>query len=189
MNMQYDIYLALPRGFCAGVERAIQTVENCLKKYGKPVYVLHEIVHNKHVISELQAGGAIFVEHLAQIPKGGIAIFSAHGVSKDVEKYADELGLRTVNATCPLVTRVHRMVEKYHEEGCETLIIGHHNHPEVEGTAGRVENRVQIVSETGCRLFQQLKKPKRLLSAILTRLALLPRPHWLKRILKVLLLP
>ncbi len=146
MNMQYDIYLALPRGFCAGVERAIQTVENCLKKYDNPVYVLHEIVHNKHVISELQAGGAIFVEHLAQIPKGGIAIFSAHGVSKDVEKYADELGLRTVNATCPLVTRVHRMVEKYHEEGCETLIIGHHNHPEVEGTAGRVENRVQIVS-------------------------------------------
>lgn len=141
-----QIYLASPRGFCAGVERAIETVKLCLKRYGKPVYVLHEIVHNKHVIFELEAAGAVFVEKLLDIPSGGVCIFSAHGVSVGVEKSAEKLKLRTVDATCPLVGSVHRMVEKYHQEGCDVIIIGHHRHPEVEGTAGRVTDKVHVVA-------------------------------------------
>lgn len=146
MTSNTEIYLASPRGFCAGVERAIETVKLSLSKYGKPVYVLHEIVHNKHVIDELKQRGAVFVEHLADVPKGEVCVFSAHGVSKGVEAYASDLGLQTVDATCPLVTSVHRMVEKYYAQGIEVLIIGHHNHPEVEGAAGRVPNGVQIVA-------------------------------------------
>lgn len=146
MTAQYKVYLASPRGFCAGVERAIDTVNLCLKKYGKPVYVLHEIVHNKNVIEELQKRGAKFVEHLTEVPTGEVCVFSAHGVSVSVEKFATELGLQTVDATCPLVTSVHRMVEKYHAEGHDVLIVGHHNHPEVEGTAGRVKDRVQVIA-------------------------------------------
>ena len=110
------------------------------------MYVLHEIVHNKHVISELEALGAQFVENLGDIPRGGVCIFSAHGVSRGIENKAKELGLRTVDATCPLVTSVHGMVEKYHAMGCDVVIIGHHKHPEVEGTAGRVAGRVHIVA-------------------------------------------
>ena len=146
MAEEFFIYLASPRGFCAGVERAIETVKRCLRRYGKPVYVLHEIVHNKHVISELEESGAVFVEHLRDIPYGGVCIFSAHGVSLAIENRAKELGLRTVDATCPLVTSVHGMVEKYHSMGYDVVIIGHHNHPEVEGTAGRVADRVHIVA-------------------------------------------
>lgn len=141
-----QVYLASPRGFCAGVERAIETVKLCLKRYGKPVYVLHEIVHNKHVIVELEAAGAVFVEKLQDIPPGEVCIFSAHGVSVNVEESAKRLALRTVDATCPLVSSVHRMVEKYHNEGCDVIIIGHHRHPEVEGTAGRVSSGVHIVA-------------------------------------------
>ncbi len=141
-----QVFLASPRGFCAGVKRAIETVKRSLAEYGAPVYVLHEIVHNKHVIEELRKEGAVFVEHLAVVPRGEVVIFSAHGVSLAVEEYAAKLGLHRVNATCPLVTSVHRMVERYHREGCDVLIIGHHNHPEVEGTAGRVCERVQVIS-------------------------------------------
>ncbi len=141
-----EIVLATPRGFCAGVERAIETVRLSLKKYGSPVYVLHEIVHNRHVLQELEELGAVFVEQLTDIPKGGICIFSAHGVSRTVELRAVSLGLMTIDATCPLVSSVHRMVEKYHAENYDVLIIGHHKHPEVEGTAGRVTGRVHIVS-------------------------------------------
>ncbi len=146
MEGKTKILLASPRGFCAGVERAIATVRASLEKYGAPVYVLHEIVHNRHVIDELKEAGAVFVEHLADVPKGEVVIFSAHGVSRKVEEYAAELGLHRINATCPLVTSVHRMVERYHRQGCDVLIIGHHNHPEVEGTAGRVAGRVQVVA-------------------------------------------
>ena len=147
MSESFDVYLASPRGFCAGVERAIETVRICLSRFGKPVYVLHEIVHNKHVIAELEQAGAVFVEHLRDIPQGGVCIFSAHGVSLTIEKKARELGLRTVDATCPLVTSVHGMVEKYHAMGYDVVIIGHHGHPEVEGTAGRVQGRVHIVAD------------------------------------------
>ncbi|MGW8158188.1 MAG: 4-hydroxy-3-methylbut-2-enyl diphosphate reductase [Desulfoprunum sp.] len=141
-----EIILAQPRGFCAGVERAIETVRLTLRRYGEPVYVLHEIVHNLHVLNELEQLGAVFVEDLADIPAGGICIFSAHGVSRAVEQAARQLGLKTVDATCPLVGSVHRMVEKYHGEGCDVLIIGHHGHPEVIGAAGRVTDRVHVIS-------------------------------------------
>ncbi len=147
MNETFNIFLASPRGFCAGVERAIETVKQCLEKYGQPIYILHEIVHNRHVIEELQKSGAVFVEHLEHIPRGEVCIFSAHGVSKGVEKQASELGLRTVDATCPLVNSVHTMVEKYHLLDYDVLIIGHHNHPEVEGAAGRVSGRVYVVAD------------------------------------------
>lgn len=140
------IMLASPRGFCAGVERAIETVKIALQEHGSPVYVLHEIVHNKHVISDLQKGGAVFVEELAEIPSGSICIFSAHGVSSATEDRAKKLGLRTIDATCPLVSSVHRMVEKYSADGDQVIIIGHHGHPEVEGTAGRTDNEVLVVA-------------------------------------------
>jgi 4-hydroxy-3-methylbut-2-enyl diphosphate reductase len=146
MASDITVYLASPRGFCAGVERAIETVKLSLRRYGKPVYVLHEIVHNKHVILELEKSGAVFVENLQDIPPGEVCVFSAHGVSHTIEMRAVELGLRTVDATCPLVSSVHRMVEKYHSWGYDVIIIGHHRHPEVEGTAGRVSGRVHIVA-------------------------------------------
>ena len=143
---EFQITLASPRGFCAGVERAIETVKIALKKHGAPVFVLHEIVHNKHVIDDLRRGGAVFVEKLEEIPNGGICIFSAHGVSAATEELAQVLGLKTIDATCPLVSSVHRMVEKYHSEKYDIIIIGHHNHPEVEGTAGRIPNSAFVVS-------------------------------------------
>ena len=146
LNEKKHIILASPRGFCAGVVRAIETVKLTLKKHGAPVYVLHEIVHNKHVLQELEQLGALFVERLSDIPSGKICIFSAHGVSAWVEERAKELGLRTLDATCPLVSSVHRMVEKYHRLDFDVIIIGHHRHPEVEGTAGRVKGKVHIVA-------------------------------------------
>jgi 4-hydroxy-3-methylbut-2-en-1-yl diphosphate reductase len=140
------IVIASPRGFCAGVVRAIETVENTLNKYGSPVYVLHEIVHNKHVIAHLEKRGAIFVKGLQDIPKGAICIFSAHGVSTAVEEEALQYGLRTIDATCPLVSSIHRIVENYSRKNYDMIIIGHHNHPEVVGTAGRVSTKVHIVA-------------------------------------------
>lgn len=142
----FNIILASPRGFCAGVERAIETVRQAITDHGKPVYVLHEIVHNKHVLQELEKLGAIFVEELDDIPSGEICIFSAHGVSVAIEQRAKELGLRTIDATCPLVGSVHHMVERYYSEDYDVIIIGHHKHPEVEGTAGRVAGNVHVVS-------------------------------------------
>jgi 4-hydroxy-3-methylbut-2-enyl diphosphate reductase len=147
MVSDMEVFLAAPRGFCAGVERAIETVKISLIRYGKPVYVLHEIVHNRHVIQELTESGAVFVENLQNIPSGEVCIFSAHGVSYAIERGAQELGLKTIDATCPLVGSVHRMVEKYHSWGYDVIIIGHHKHPEVEGTAGRVDGRVHIVAD------------------------------------------
>ena len=146
MTEGIDIILASPRGFCAGVVRAIETVKLALEETGAPVYVLHEIVHNKHVTSELSEKGTIFVKHLSEIPAGETCIFSAHGVSTEVEKKARDLKLRTIDATCPLVTSIHRMVETYHKRGFDVIIIGHHGHPEVEGTAGRVSGGVHIVA-------------------------------------------
>ncbi len=145
MKQEIEIILASPRGFCAGVVRAIETVKLTIDTVDKPVYVLHEIVHNKHVISELETRGANFVVDLSQVPCGDICIFSAHGVSLEVEKQANALGLKTVDATCPLVTSIHSMVERYHRQGYDVIIIGHHGHPEVEGTAGRVSGHVHVV--------------------------------------------
>jgi len=144
--MLSEIILANPRGFCAGVVRAIATVRLALEQWKPPIYVLHEIVHNKHVVHELEQQGVIFVEELADIPRGAVCIFSAHGVSTSIQQQAKKMGLRIIDATCPLVSSVHRMVEKYHGEGCEVMIIGHHRHPEVEGVAGRVTGGVHVIA-------------------------------------------
>ena len=141
-----EIYLANPRGFCAGVKRAIAIVNEALDKYGAPVYVLHEIVHNTHVINGLAQKGAVFIKSLEDIPKGAVTIFSAHGVAKAVEDRAKALGLNTVDATCPLVTRVHRRVARLNKIDYDVLIIGHKGHAEVEGICGRTQGKVQVIS-------------------------------------------
>ncbi|MBE0583155.1 MAG: 4-hydroxy-3-methylbut-2-enyl diphosphate reductase, partial [Desulfofustis sp.] len=143
---EIDVVLASPRGFCAGVVRAIETVKLTIEAEVPPVFVLHEIVHNRHVLAELEQLGARFVKDLGDIPANGICIFSAHGVSIDTERRAQTCGLRTIDATCPLVTGIHRLVEQYHGLGYDVIIIGHHGHPEVEGTAGRVGDRVHVVA-------------------------------------------
>ncbi len=140
------IILAKPRGFCAGVNRAIAIVNQALDRYGPPVYVLHEIVHNTHVIRELAERGAHFVEELEDIPIGAITIFSAHGVSVAVKERAARLGLRTIDATCPLVSKVHRRVARLNRIGYDVLVIGHKGHPEVEGTCGHATGAVHVVS-------------------------------------------
>lgn len=158
-NRKKEIIVASPRGFCAGVVRAIETVENTLNKYGAPVYVLHEIVHNKHVIAHLESRGAIFVKELQDIPPGKICIFSAHGVSIATREEAKRHDFLTIDATCPLVGSIHRIVENYSHRGYDIVIIGHHNHPEVVGTAGRATTRVHIVSNVGEAEELQLEKP------------------------------
>lgn len=138
------VILAQPRGFCAGVDRAIEIVELALKKFGAPVYVRHEIVHNKFVVDDLKAKGAIFVNEVDEIPDGGVTVFSAHGVSEKVENSAKLRELPTIDATCPLVTKVHNEARRYEAAGSEIILIGHKGHPEVEGTSGRV-NKVTLV--------------------------------------------
>src|SRR3954466_6487137 len=135
-----DVLLANPRGFCAGVERAIEIVERALAQFGAPIYVRHEIVHNKHVVESLRAKGAVFVEELDEVPGGATVIFSAHGVSKAVQEEAARRGLKGFDATCPLVTKVHVEVAKMLREGYEIVMIGHHGHPEAEGTMGQASS-------------------------------------------------
>jgi 4-hydroxy-3-methylbut-2-enyl diphosphate reductase len=139
------VVLAQPRGFCAGVVRAIDIVERALKKYGPPVYVRHEIVHNKFVVESLKAKGARFVEDVSEIPDGAVAIFSAHGVSKQVEREASERSLPVIDATCPLVTKVHNQGKRYVGQGRTVILIGHAGHPEVEGTMGQIPGTVVLV--------------------------------------------
>lgn len=139
--------LAEPRGFCAGVVRAIDIVERALELYGPPVYVLHEIVHNPHVVDGLRSRGAIFVETVDEIPPGARAIFSAHGVSDSVVEAAAARGLRSIDATCPLVTKVHGQAQRYANQDYDVVIVGHAGHPEVEGTRGSVRGRVHVVGE------------------------------------------
>ena len=148
MNLpnKLKIYLAEPRGFCAGVNRAINIVEKAIEKYGKPIYVRHEIVHNKFVVDDLKAKGAIFVKELDEIPSGSIVIFSAHGVSEEVERNAERLRLHSIDATCPLVTKVHLEAKSHEKKGRTIILIGHQGHPEVEGTSGRVKSPVYLVS-------------------------------------------
>jgi 4-hydroxy-3-methylbut-2-enyl diphosphate reductase len=134
-----QIYLASPRGFCAGVDRAIEIVERAIELFGAPIYVRHEVVHNKYVVDRLRGLGAIFVEELADVPAGSTVIFSAHGVSTAVEKEAKERGLTVFDATCPLVTKVHMEVQRYAREGRDVILIGHAGHPEVDGTMGRFD--------------------------------------------------
>jgi 4-hydroxy-3-methylbut-2-enyl diphosphate reductase len=139
------IVLAKPHGFCAGVVRAIEIVERALQKYGAPVYVRHEIVHNKHVVDSLKAKGARFVETLSEIPENAVTIFSAHGVARSVEEEAAGRGLPVLNATCPLVTKVHNQGKRYLAQGRTLILIGHAGHPEVEGTMGQISGPVALV--------------------------------------------
>jgi len=145
MMQEAEVLLAQPRGFCAGVDRAIAVVESALSLHGAPIYVRHEIVHNKHVVEDLRAKGAVFVEALSEVPAGGTVIFSAHGVSLQVREEADARGLRVFDATCPLVTKVHIEVSRMREQGREVVMIGHRGHPEAEGTMGQSGSGMYLV--------------------------------------------
>ncbi|MAK55175.1 MAG: 4-hydroxy-3-methylbut-2-enyl diphosphate reductase [Pusillimonas sp.] len=140
-----EIVLAQPRGFCAGVDRAIEIVERALKLHGAPIYVRHEIVHNRFVVNDLRRKGAIFIDELDQAPAGAIVVFSAHGVSKQVRRQAEELDLQVFDATCPLVTKVHVEVARMRQAGREIIMIGHRGHPEVEGTLGQADGGMYLV--------------------------------------------
>lgn len=142
-----EILLAEPRGFCAGVDRAIEIVERALQKFGAPIYVRHEIVHNTYVVNDLKTKGAIFIEDLADVPSGATLVFSAHGVSLAVQDEAVARGFRIFDATCPLVTKVHVEVAKLHKEGFEFIMIGHKSHPEVEGTMGQLDSGIHLVED------------------------------------------
>jgi 4-hydroxy-3-methylbut-2-enyl diphosphate reductase len=146
-NGNSEIILAEPRGFCAGVDRAIDIVEHALSKFGAPIYVRHEIVHNTHVVDDLRARGAIFIEDLNDVPPNATLVFSAHGVPKEVEHEAERRGFRVFDATCPLVTKVHVEVAKLHKEGYEFIMIGHKGHPEVEGTMGQLPSGIHLVED------------------------------------------
>jgi 4-hydroxy-3-methylbut-2-enyl diphosphate reductase len=140
------VVLAQPRGFCAGVERAIEIVERALEKYGPPIYVRHEIVHNRYVVERLRAKGARFVDEIDEVPPGAVTIFSAHGVASEIERRAGERGLPVIDATCPLVSKVHIEGQRYANQGREIILIGHAGHPEIEGTMGRITGRVHLIS-------------------------------------------
>ncbi|MBN8503233.1 MAG: 4-hydroxy-3-methylbut-2-enyl diphosphate reductase [Burkholderiales bacterium] len=161
MQQLGEVLLAEPRGFCAGVDRAIEIVERAIRKFGAPIYVRHEIVHNTFVVNDLKAKGAIFIEDLAEVPPGATLVFSAHGVSQAVRREAAERGFSVFDATCPLVTKVHVEVAKLAREGYEFIMIGHKGHPEVEGTMGQLSSGIHLVEEVEdvarVQLAQQVK--------------------------------
>jgi len=157
-----EILLAQPRGFCAGVDRAIEIVERAIQLHGAPIYVRHEIVHNAYVVDDLRKKGAIFIEQLEEVPCGSTVIFSAHGVSKLVRSDAESRGLRVYDATCPLVTKVHVEVAKMREEGYDIVMIGHKGHPEVEGTMGQVGEGMYLVEDSNDVEALELRDPSRI---------------------------
>ncbi|MFN5724184.1 MAG: 4-hydroxy-3-methylbut-2-enyl diphosphate reductase, partial [Betaproteobacteria bacterium] len=165
-----EVVLAEPRGFCAGVDRAIEIVERALALHGAPIYVRHEIVHNTYVVEDLRAKGAIFIEDLADVPAGATLVFSAHGVSQTVRREAAQRGFQVFDATCPLVTKVHVEVAKLHKEGYEFLMIGHKGHPEVEGTVGQLSDGIYLVEDVADVQRVQVKNPQRL--AVVTQTTL-----------------
>ena len=165
-----EILLAQPRGFCAGVDRAIEIVEKAIEKFGRPIYVRHEIVHNTYVVNDLKAKGAIFIEALSDVPPGATLVFSAHGVSKAVQDEANQRGFRIFDATCPLVTKVHVEVAKLHKEGYEFIMIGHKGHPEVEGTMGQLTDGIHLVEE--CSDVTKIKPRQTDLLAVVTQTTL-----------------
>ena len=165
-----EILLAQPRGFCAGVDRAIEIVERALTRFGAPIYVRHEIVHNTYVVNDLKAKGAIFIEDLAEVPPGATLVFSAHGVSQAVRAEATERGFQIFDATCPLVTKVHVEVAKMRREGYEFIMIGHKGHPEVEGTMGQLDSGIHLVEDVADVQRVQLADPSRL--AVVTQTTL-----------------
>ncbi len=156
------VVLAQPRGFCAGVERAIEIVERALRKYGPPIYVRHEIVHNRHVVEDLRTRGAVFVDELTEIPPGAMTVFSAHGVPRRVEDLARERGLPVINATCPLVAKVHNEGRRYAAQGREIVLVGHAGHAEVEGTIGQIEGTVHLVQTTADVAKLVVRDPEKL---------------------------
>jgi len=156
------VILAQPRGFCAGVERAIQIVERALKKFGPPIYVRHEIVHNRHVVDDLRQRGAIFVDELDQVPDGAMTIFSAHGVAKKVEQDAASRNLPVIDATCPLVAKVHNEGRRYARQDREIVLVGHAGHAEVEGTIGQVPGTVHLVQTAADVATLQIRDPEKL---------------------------
>lgn len=166
------VILANPRGFCAGVDRAIDIVEKSLDLYGKPIYVRHEVVHNKLVVSDLKEKGAIFVEELDEVPEGQTVIFSAHGVSKHVRENAKKLNLITIDATCPLVTKVHLEAIKLNKNGYEIIMIGHKGHPEVEGTMGQVSENMYLVEDIADIQKLKIKNEQQLAYVTQTTLSL-----------------
>ena len=161
-----QILLANPRGFCAGVDRAIEIVERALELFGPPIYVRHEVVHNRHVVDRLRSLGAVFVDELSEVPGGATVIFSAHGVSSAVVEEAARRGLDVFDATCPLVTKVHMEVQRYAREGCDVILIGHEGHPEVEGTMGRFDaslgGRIHLVESVADVEHLAVRDPGRL---------------------------
>jgi 4-hydroxy-3-methylbut-2-enyl diphosphate reductase len=165
-----EIVLAQPRGFCAGVDRAIEIVERALARFGAPIYVRHEIVHNTYVVNDLKAKGAIFIEDLAEVPAGATLVFSAHGVSQAVRREAAERGFQLFDATCPLVTKVHVEVAKLHREGYEFVMIGHKGHPEVEGTMGQLDGGIHLVEDIEDVARVSVRDPARL--AVVTQTTL-----------------
>ena len=167
-----NILLANPRGFCAGVERAIAIVERAIEKFGAPIYVRHEVVHNKYVCDNLRAKGAIFVDELDAVPTGATVIFSAHGVSQAVRAEAAQRGLKIFDATCPLVTKVHLEVARMHREGREIIMIGHKGHPEVEGTMGQSQGGMYLVETMGDVQALHVKDPARLAYVTQTTLSM-----------------
>lgn len=160
--MENEILLAQPRGFCAGVDRAIEIVERALNQFGAPIYVRHEIVHNAYVVEDLRNKGAIFIEELEDVPAGNTLVFSAHGVSKAVRADAEARGLTIFDATCPLVTKVHVEVAKMRKQGCEIVMIGHDGHPEVEGTMGQAEEGMHLVETVDDVAKLQVNNPDQL---------------------------
>ena len=166
------ILLATPRGFCAGVERAIEIVEKALQKFGAPVYVRHEIVHNKYVVNSLAKKGAVFVEELDEVPKGAPVIFSAHGVAKSVRQQADVENMIAIDATCPLVTKVHNETIRHYQKGKHTILIGHYGHPEVAGTMGQVpDGEITLIETAEDALNFEPKNPDNLAFATQTTLS------------------
>jgi 4-hydroxy-3-methylbut-2-en-1-yl diphosphate reductase len=157
-----QVILAQPRGFCAGVERAIEIVEMALDKFGPPIYVRHEIVHNPHVVKRLAEKGVIFVEETDEVPESAVTIFSAHGVAEEIENHAKRRGLQVIDATCPLVSKVHTEGQRYAKQGREIILIGHEGHPEIEGTMGRIPGGVHLVSEVEDVANLKIKDPEKL---------------------------
>ena len=168
--MSREIVVASPRGFCAGVSYAIEIVNLVLERYGAPVYVRHEIVHNTYVVNDLKSKGAIFIEDLTEVPPGAVLVFSAHGVSQAVRREAADRGFSVFDATCPLVTKVHVEVAKLHKEGYEFVMIGHKGHPEVEGTMGQLTEGIYLVEEVADVDRVQVRDPSRL--AVVTQTTL-----------------
>ena len=157
------VLLASPRGYCAGVDRAVIAVEKALDHYGSPVYVRKQIVHNKHVVASLEARGAVFVDEVDEVPEGSVLVFSAHGVSPAVVAAAEARGLNTIDATCPLVTKVHREVQRFAKEGYDILLVGHEGHEEVEGTAGEAPEIVQIVDGDESIAATEIRDPEKVI--------------------------